>query len=92
MLADRSRLEQEHRDAWAYARQARAYTRRARARLLRTQEEVKRAYRRTLAAALALSMPAADDWTRDITAAILVRHGLLDDTPAGPRTREGRPR
>jgi hypothetical protein len=98
VVADFIRLEQECLDARTYARQARVYARMARARVIRTQQEVQHAYRRTLTAYMALSMPMADTWTRDITATILLRHGLLGEKPAGqqpaaPRKRaKGSPR
>jgi hypothetical protein len=66
---------------WACARQAQEYIRRACARLTHTQQEVQRAYRQTLIARMALRMPTANDWTREITATILARHGLLDLEP-----------
>jgi hypothetical protein len=38
--------------------------------------------RRLLTASRAPSRPAANAWTREITAIILANHGLLDETPA----------
>jgi hypothetical protein len=74
-------LQQIVHQAQAYAREAREYNRMARARAILTQQEVQRAYRRTLMACMALSMPTASAWTRDITATILANHGLLDEKP-----------
>jgi hypothetical protein len=85
------RLEQDRPEARTYACQARAYAHMACAHLTRMQQEVQRAYRHTLAASLTLWMPTADPWTRDITATILLRHGLLADKPAGPRPAGPRP-
>jgi hypothetical protein len=80
-MVDFARLQQESDQAWTYARQARAYNRMARARAILTRQEVRRAYQQALTAYLALSMPKADPWTRDITATILVSRGLLDEQP-----------
>jgi hypothetical protein len=75
-------LQQIVHQAQAYAWEAREYNRMARARAIRTQQEVQRAYRWTLMACMALSMPTASAWTRDITATILATHGLLDEKPS----------
>jgi len=85
VVADFIRLEQDCCKATTYARQARDYARKARLRAIQMQQEVQHAYHRTLMAHLALWMPTADPWTRDITATILTQRGLLDDKPAGPQ-------
>jgi uncharacterized membrane protein len=81
MMTALTDLQQMVHQAQADAREAREYSRMARARAIRTQQEVQRAHRWTLMAYMALSMPTASAWTRDITATILANHGLLDETP-----------
>ncbi len=79
-------LWQELNQVWDAVRQAQHAACRAHTRAIRTEQQVRRAYRRTLMAALAPSMPTADAWTRERTATILARHGLLDGKPASPTT------
>jgi hypothetical protein len=81
MMTALTDLQQMVHQAQAYAREAWEYNRMARARVMRTQQEVLRAHRWTLMAYMALSMPTASAWTRDITATILANHGLLDEKP-----------
>ena len=82
MIADFDDLWEGIDQAWAQARQAREYSRTACARTILMRQEVQRAYRRTLTACMAPSMPTANAWTREITATILASHGLLNKPPA----------
>jgi hypothetical protein len=79
MMTARTDLQEIVHQAQADAREAWEYSRMARARAIRTQQEVQRAHRWTLMAYMALSMPTASAWTRDITATILANHGLLEE-------------
>ena len=81
MIADVDHLWQEIDQAWDAARQSRADTRMAHARTILTLQEIQRAYRRALTVCVAPSMLTANAWTREMTATILARHGLLDETP-----------
>ncbi len=47
-----------------------------------TWQEIQRTYRRLLAASMARWMPTANALTRELTATILARYGLLDEPPA----------
>jgi hypothetical protein len=81
MMTALTDLQQIVHQAQAYAREAWEYNRMAHARAIRTQQEFQRAHRWTLMAYMALSMPTASAWTRDITVTILANHGLLDEKP-----------
>jgi hypothetical protein len=92
VIAAFDHLRQEIDRAWDYARQSWHSAQMAHDRAILPQQEVQRAYCRTLTACMAPSMPTANAWTREITAIILASHGLLDKTSARRRPAEGRHR